>query len=132
MRDRSLIMSERGMVGPMLATFIAALSLRHNQSRTKIAELLKDWLGLELSEGAIDRCIHEFGCASEPVVEELLKEVRAAEVVNLDETPWWQNGVLLWMWVAVTSNAGRLPHRQPPQGGTGRSDRRSLPRLDRQ
>jgi transposase len=104
-RKRNLIMSERGMVGPMLATFIAALSLRHNQSRGKIAEFLKDWLGLELSEGTIDRCIHEFGCASEPVVEELLKEVRAAEVVHLDETPWWQNGVLLWMWVAVTSNA---------------------------
>ena len=104
-RKRDLIMSERGMVGPMLATFIAALSLRHNQSRTKIAEFLKDWLGLELSEGTIDRCVHEFGCASEPVVEELLKEVQAAEVVNLDETPWWQNGVLLWMWVAVTSTA---------------------------
>jgi hypothetical protein len=103
-RKRNLQMSERGMVGPMLATFIAALSLRHNQSRSKIAEFLKDWLGLELSQGTIDRCVHEFGCASEPVVEELLKEVRAAEVVNLDETPWWQNGVLLWMWVAVTAN----------------------------
>jgi transposase len=104
-RKRDLQMSERSMIGPMLATFIAALSLRHNQSRSKIAEFLKDWLGLELSEGTIDRCVHEFGCASEPVVEELLKEVQAAEVVHLDETPWWQNGVLLWMWVAVTSNA---------------------------
>lgn len=103
-RKRNLIMSERGMIGPMLATFIAALSLRHNQSRTKITEFLKDWLGLELSEGTIDRCAHEFGCASEPVVEELLDEVRAAGVVHVDETPWRQNGALFWMWVAVTAN----------------------------
>jgi hypothetical protein len=30
--------------------------------------------------------------------------VRAAEVVHLDETPWYQSGVLLWLWVAVTVN----------------------------
>jgi hypothetical protein len=48
------------------------------------------------------------GCASEPVVEELLKEVWAAEVAHLDETPWRRNGVCcsrLRMRVVVTSNA---------------------------
>ena len=103
-RRRNLQMSERCLVGPMLATFIAALALRFRLSRVKIAEFLCDWLGLELGVATINRCIHEFGRASEPVVEELIEEVRAAGVVHLDETPWYQCGTLLWLWVAVTAN----------------------------
>src|SRR5208337_4821023 len=98
-----LRMSERCLVGPMLATFIAALSLRCRLSRRKIQEFLRDWLDLELGVATIERCIHEFGLASEPVVERPIEDVRAAEIVHLDETPWYQRGVLLWMWVAVTA-----------------------------
>jgi hypothetical protein len=102
-RKRNLQMSERCLVGPMLAAFIAALSLRLRLSRRKIQEFLHDWLGLELGVATIERCVHEFGLASEPVVEQLIEEVRAAEIVHLDETPWYQRGALRWMWVAVTA-----------------------------
>jgi transposase len=102
-RKRNLWMSERCLVGPMLAAFIAALSLRCRLSRRKIQEFLTDWLNLELSTATIERCVHEFGLASQPVVEQLIEDVRAAEIVHLDETPWYQRGVLLWMWVAVTT-----------------------------
>ena len=102
-RRRNLQMSERCLAGPLLATFIAALSLRFRLSRRKIQEFLADWLVLELGVATIERCIHEFGLASEPVVEQLIEQVRAAEIVHLDETPWYQQGVLRWMWVAVTA-----------------------------
>jgi transposase len=104
-RKRNLAMSERCLVGPMLATFIAALSLRCRLSRRKIREFLHDWLGLELGVATIERCIHEFGLASEPVVEQLIEDIRAAEIVHLDETPWYQKGSLRWMWVATTALA---------------------------
>jgi hypothetical protein len=104
-RRRNLQMSERCLVGPMLATFIAALSVRFRLSRAKIQEFLLDWLGLELGAATLNRCIHEFGLASEPVVEQLLQEVRAAEIVHLDETPWHEKGKLRWMWVATTALA---------------------------
>jgi transposase len=80
-------LTERCLVGPMLATFIAVLSIRFRPSRQKIQEFLADWLGL-LRTASIDRCIREFGLACEPVVEDLIEEIRAAEVVHLDETPW--------------------------------------------
>jgi hypothetical protein len=102
-RRRNLQMSERCLVGPMLATFIAALSLRFRLSRSKIQEFLRDWLGLQLGTATIERCIHEFGLASEPVVEQLIQDVRAAEIVHVDETPWYQKGELRWMWVLVTA-----------------------------
>jgi transposase len=104
-RRRNLQLSERCLVGPMLATFIAALSLRFRLSRGKIQEFLDDWLGLELGPATIERCVHEFGAASEPVVEQLIEEVRAAEIVHVDETPWRQRGKLRWMWVATTALA---------------------------
>ena len=104
-RRRNLQMSERCLVGPMLATFIAALSLRFRLSRRKIQEFLVDWLGLELGAATIERCVHEFGLASEPVVERLIQDIRAAEIVHVDETPWYQKGSLRWMWVATTALA---------------------------
>ena len=79
------------------------LALRFRLSRLKVQEFLR-LAGLELGAATINRCIHEFGRASEPVAEDLIAEVRAAEVVHLDETPWYQSGVLLWLWVAVTVN----------------------------
>jgi hypothetical protein len=29
--------------------------------------------------------------------------VRAVEIVHLDETPWYQGGVLRWLWVAASA-----------------------------
>jgi transposase len=104
-RKRDLLLTERCLVGPLLATFIAALSLRYRLSRTKIQEFLGDWLGFELGVASINRCVHEFGAASEPVVEDLLKEVHVAALANVDETPWYQAGVLCWLWVVVTATA---------------------------
>jgi len=43
----------------MLATFIAAVSLRFRLSRRKIQEFLLGWLGLELGAATIERCVHE-------------------------------------------------------------------------
>jgi transposase len=102
-RRRNLRLSERCLVGPALASFIAILSVRFRLSRQKIQEFLADWLGLELGTASIDRCIREFGLACEPVVEELVAEIRSAAVVHLDETPWYQRGALLWLWVAVSA-----------------------------
>jgi transposase len=72
----------------MLATFIAALSLRFRMSRGKIREFLGDWLGLELGVATIERCVHEFGLASEPIVEQLVQDVRAADIVHIDGCGW--------------------------------------------
>jgi hypothetical protein len=102
-RRRNLQMSERCLIGPMLATFIALLSVRFRLSRRKIQEFLLDWLGLELGAATINRCVHEFGLASEPVVERLIRDMRAAEIVHVDETPWYQQGKLRWMGVATTA-----------------------------
>jgi hypothetical protein len=56
-RSKDLRFLEYGLVGPMLAVFIASLAVRFRMSRPKIRELLNDWVGVSLSIGSIDRCI---------------------------------------------------------------------------
>lgn len=102
-RCRNLILTERCLVGPALATFISGLSVRYRLSRILIQEFLHDWLGLDLGKGTICRCIREVGLACEPVAEALLAEIRTAPIVHLDETPWYQRGHLRWLWVATSA-----------------------------
>ncbi len=96
-------------------------------SRAKIREFLMDWANTELGVGSIDRCIREAGgeggkyptlnCLSPtkllkippfpacvPVVDQLVEELQTAEILHLDETPWYVKGKLQWLWVAITSN----------------------------
>jgi transposase len=102
-RSRDLCLQEYGLVGPMLATFIASLAIRYRMSRPKIRELLDDWVGVSLSVGTIDRCIREVGIACSPVVEELIEELQYSEIIHLDETPWYEKGKYRWLWVAITT-----------------------------
>jgi len=99
-------LTEWHLVGPMLVTLICALALRMRLSRARIQELLHDWLGLDLSTATINQCIHEAGRAVEPVVEqEILNIVREAEVLNADETSWFEGNQLLWLWVFTCATA---------------------------
>jgi transposase len=102
-RRRQLQLGERSLVGPSLAAFIAALGLRHHQSRRRIGEFLITWFGVSLSVGTLDRCLREVGVACEPVAEDLLEEVRAAGVIHADETPWHQGSLGRWLWVVLTA-----------------------------
>ncbi len=102
-RSQDLQLTEYVLVGAILATFIASLSVRYRMSRTKIQEFLKDWTNTELSIGTIDRCIREAGIACVPVVEELVEQLQQADILHLDETHWYESGKLHWLWVAVST-----------------------------
>lgn len=101
-RSMDLKLKEYVLVGPMLATLIASLSVRYRMSRVKIKEFLWDWAQTELSVGTIDRCIREAGIACSPVVEKLIEEIQNVEVLHLDETHWEVQGDLQWLWVAIS------------------------------
>jgi IS1 family transposase len=102
-RSRQLQLKEYVLVGANFSSLIASLGVRYRLSRAKIREFLTDWLGVEISVGTIDRCIREAGIACQPVVEELLAQLQQAEVIQIDETPWYQKGNLYWLWVAISS-----------------------------
>lgn len=102
-RAGDLKLTEAVLVAPRLATFIAALGVRYRLSRPKIREFLWDWAGTQLSVGTIDRCIREAGIACLPVVEDLVAQLQQADLLHLDETHWYEQGTLRWLWVAVSA-----------------------------
>jgi transposase len=91
------------LVGPMLMSLICCLALRMKLSRPRIQELLRDWLGLYLSVGTINQCIHESGRALEPVEKQLIEEVIKSDLLHADETSWKQMGQPFWLWVFCTA-----------------------------
>lgn len=101
-RKNQLKLKEEVLVGPQLASFLAALSVRYRMSRPKIREFLAYWMGTKLGNGTICRCIREAGVACFPVVEQLTKDLQEAKIINLDETPWPEKKRQLWLWVAVS------------------------------
>ncbi len=104
-RKTQLRLQEQVLVGPQLATFIASLSVRYRLSRVKIQEFLWDWCGLDLGIGTIDRSIREAGFACAPVVETLLEELQKADILHIDETPWYESGHFCWLWVLLSSTS---------------------------
>ncbi len=104
-RKKDLRLQEYVVVGPMFATFIASLSVRYRMSRPKIREFLQEWLHTSLGTGTIDRCIREAGIACEPVVDELVEALQKADLLQLDETPWYEHGRMRWLWVVISVTA---------------------------
>ena len=104
--DWSVELTEWHLVGPMLVALLCALSLRMRISRRGIREFLGDWLGVQLSIGCINQCIHEAGRAVEPVVQrDIVPQIRAAQLAHGDETGWKQGAQLLWLWVFTCATA---------------------------
>jgi hypothetical protein len=98
-------LSEWRLVGPGLAALIVALALRFRLSRARIKEFLAEWLGLELSVGAIHQTLHEASAAVAPAEEELVRAVLASELLHADETSWPEAQQTLWLWVFVATTA---------------------------
>ncbi len=95
--------SQWHIVGTMLMALICCLALRMRLSRPRIREFLSEWLGVNLSVGTINQCIHESGRAVEPVEDQLVEEVKKSDLLHVDETTWKQKGQLFWLWVFCTT-----------------------------
>jgi transposase len=96
-------LSEWHLVGPELLSLILSLTFRLRASRARVQEFLHDWLGLHLSIGTLQHCVLEAGRAVEPLEDQLVEELRQAEVAHVDETAWRQGASPLWLWVFVSA-----------------------------
>jgi transposase len=56
-------------------------------------------LGVRISRGAIQRCMDRVSEAIQPLYEAIAQKARSAPVNYIDETAWYQHGVLAWLWV---------------------------------
>jgi len=85
--------------GPRLTAFIAETSMGNSRGRVQL--LCHSVLGISISRGGIQRCIDRACEAILPYYEAIATLARKAKVNFIDETPWFQKGILMWLWVMV-------------------------------
>lgn len=104
--NKALIPKEhRCGYGPRLTAMIGEMAGNQGESRTLIQNFCWSVLGFSISLGAIQKVIDRVATAIEPHYERIAQQARRAKVNHVDETSWFQNGVLMWLWVMVSSKA---------------------------
>jgi transposase len=87
--------------GPRLTALIGELSGPQRDSRTAVQEFCQSVLGVPISRGGIQRAVDRVSEAIRPHYEVIAEKTRGAQVNYIDETAWYQHGVLVWLWVMV-------------------------------
>jgi transposase len=84
--------------GPRFQAAVATLSTRNRISRRDVVECCEELFSSRISAGTVDAILHR---AAEALLEphaDLLKELRGARAVNMDETGWRTKGERRALW----------------------------------
>jgi transposase len=87
--------------GPRFTALIGELSGNQRDSRSTVQEFCRSVLGVPMSRGAIQRAVDRVSEAIKPYYEAIAEKARGVPVNYIDETAWYQHGVLAWLWVMV-------------------------------
>src|SRR5262245_25026767 len=89
--------------GPRLTALNGELSGPQGDSRSMVQERCRSVLGVAISRGAIQRAVDWVSDAITPHDEAVAEQASRAPVNSIDETTWYQHGVLAWLWVMVNA-----------------------------
>jgi len=85
--------------GPKISALIAEMSGIHGNSRKTVHDFCKSVLNFSISTGAIQRVVDRASEALAPIYDQIGELARKSEINHVDETSWFQNGALKWLWV---------------------------------
>lgn len=89
--------------GERLTALIGELSGCQRCSRRSVKEFIESVFGIPISVGGIQLCVDRVSRAILPYYKAIAARARNCKVNHLDETSWYQHGVLMWLWVMVNS-----------------------------
>jgi transposase len=87
--------------GPGLSALIAEMSGAMGASRETVQNFCRSVLGIHISIGAVQNVIDRASRAIEPIYDEIGCFVRQAPVNHVDETSFFQEGRLQWLWTMI-------------------------------
>jgi Transposase IS66 family len=93
----------RSAFGPRLQAAIVTLAVRNRVSRRDTTELARELFGVELSTGSVETIIQRAGAALAGPYTLLEQQVKAASVVNIDETGGKTAGGHRTLWGTLSS-----------------------------
>jgi transposase len=85
--------------GPRLSALIGEMVGIQGTSRSLIQTFCSSVLGFPIGLGAIQKVIDRVTWAIQPHYEAIARMARQAPVGYIDETPWFCQGTLQWLWV---------------------------------
>lgn len=89
-------------LGLRLMHAIVQLKVRHRVTVEQIPPLLESLYGVSVSEGEVHSVLEQMATAYGPVYERFREAMREAPAKYMDETPWWVNGQMAYLWVGAT------------------------------
>ncbi len=89
--------------GPRLSALIAEMSGIQGNSRDTVRTFCKSVLNFSISIGTIQRVVDRASAALKPIYDKIGELARENDINHVDETSWFQNGALNWLWVMVNS-----------------------------
>ena len=87
--------------GPRLSAFVAELSGVKAMSRQDVKQLCESVLGISIATGTIQKIIDRASEAIAPAYELIGQRARSSECNYVDETSWFKNNMLVWLWAMV-------------------------------
>lgn len=87
--------------GARLTALVGELSGAQRSSRRAVKDFCQSLLGISMSVGAIQKFVDRVSQAIVPHYERIAARARSVKVNHVDETPWYQHGLLAWLWVMV-------------------------------
>jgi len=91
--------------GSRLSALIAEMSGIQGNSRETVRTFCKSVLNFSISIGTIQRVVDRASAALKPIYDKIGELARENDINHVDETSWFQNGALNWLWVMVNSTA---------------------------
>ena len=88
--------------GPRFHAAVAVLSVRNRVSRRDVVECCEQLFGARISTGTVDAILERVADALVEPDADLLKRVRAAKALNMDETGWRTAGQRRALWGAFS------------------------------
>ena len=89
-------------LGHRAVTLSAFLHYGVGTTTSQVAEVFNAHLQLKVSEGGFTGMWHRLADLLKPWYERIWEKCSAASVLNADETGWYRNGVLVWLWCFCT------------------------------
>jgi len=94
--------------GPRLTAFAAELGGIQGKSRATVRDLFRWVLRIPISSGAIQKMIYRLSEAIQPHYEAIGRQARCAPVNHVEETSWFKQGGLQWLWVMANATEAFL------------------------
>jgi transposase len=99
-----LDVSQHGF-GPRMTALVGYLSGRCRLSKRQVVEFADEVLGVPISVGGVCAVEQDVSATLAAPYEEAASALRAAPIVNADESGWREDKKLAWLWVGVSRAA---------------------------